>query len=86
MSKEDDSAVQELVDILGFVLDIASSLDSLLDVYPPAVHALHPTGISLTLQLLAALIPAGCLPPCSTCSTIYILQVHWLFPKGMSQP
>jgi len=43
------AAVEEVVDILGFVLDIASSVDCLLDIYPPAVHALHPTGFEVKL-------------------------------------
>jgi len=43
------AGVEEIIDVLGFVLDIASSIDSLLHIYPPAVHALHPTGFEVKL-------------------------------------
>ncbi len=44
MSQPNEGTSQEIVDILGFILDIASSIDCMLEVYPMAVHALHPTG------------------------------------------
>ena len=51
MGQPNESFPQEIVDILGFILDIASSVDSLLEVYPPSVHALHPTGTNLNVLL-----------------------------------